>query len=369
MKKKCTLSAERQTMLAGYVEYLCEKQMHYDTRAKHMEAVLLFLHKAESVNRKGWRHYAKDNAEIIARCPWTAAAVCAFLSLNGMGRKNLGKNRERIIDRIDKRNERQERLVSDFVNWLMSSRDYSESTIKIYTSSLRDYFSYFDTFGQENVRQYINQVENDGKSPKTIRIRITCLEKFGEYLKKPVKIRRPKIQMSLSTENIPSEIEYKRMLDWAEKNKPSTAFIIKAMATTGCRVSELVQFTYEMILQGTAILKGKGSKYRRFFFTKELQKESAGKTGYVCINKKGRPLSTRGVNYKLRQAARFSGVEESKAHAHAFRHFFAKKFLKKTKDVVGLAELLGHGSVDTTRIYLQKSLEEQRNDIDKIVDW
>jgi site-specific recombinase XerD len=56
-------------------------------------------------------------------------------------------------------------------------------------------------------------------------------------------------------------------------------------------------------------------------------------------------------------------------HAHAFRHFFAKMFLKKTKDIIQLADLLGHGSVDTTRIYLQKSYDEQQRDFNKNVTW
>ena len=58
-----------------------------------------------------------------------------------------------------------------------------------------------------------------------------------------------------------------------------------------------------------------------------------------------------------------------KAHCHAFRHFFAKQFLSKTKDVIQLAEILGHESVDTTRLYLQKSKAEQARDINKYITW
>ena len=63
------------------------------------------------------------------------------------------------------------------------------------------------------------------------------------------------------------------------------------------------------------------------------------------------------------------GIDSKKMHAHAFRHFFAKMFLKKTKDVIQLADLLGHGSVDTTRIYLQKSYDEQQREFNKNVTW
>ena len=64
-----------------------------------------------------------------------------------------------------------------------------------------------------------------------------------------------------------------------------------------------------------------------------------------------------------------AGVDRSKMHPHAFRHFFAKMYLKNSKDVIQLADILGHGSVDTTRIYLQKTKQEQMKDINKNVKW
>ena len=80
-------------------------------------------------------------------------------------------------------------------------------------------------------------------------------------------------------------------------------------------------------------------------------------------------VSDRGLNERLKRIGDKLGIAKEKMHPHAFRHFFAKMYLKKTKDVVGLAELLGHGSVDTTRIYLQKSYDEQKREIDRAVTW
>lgn len=65
----------------------------------------------------------------------------------------------------------------------------------------------------------------------------------------------------------------------------------------------------------------------------------------------------------MQEWGRKCGIDKSKMHPHAFRHFFAKMYLKKNKDVVQLAELLGHGSIDTTRIYLQKSYDEQKENL------
>lgn len=121
-------------------------------------------------------------------------------------------------------------------------------------------------------------------------------------------------------------------------------------------------------------MKGKGNKYRRFFFQKQLQQEAKayakehGKTGLFAVGKFG-PFTQRGFSQHLKAWGKHCGIDSRKMHAHAFRHFFAKMFLKKNKDVIQLADLLGHGSVDTTRIYLQKSYDEQKRDFNRNVTW
>ena len=146
------------------------------------------------------------------------------------------------------------------------------------------------------------------------------------------------------------------------------------MGTTGARLSEFQQFTWEDIISGEVTLKGKGNKYRRFFFQKQLQQEAKiyakeyGKTGIFAVGRFG-PITQRGFSQHLKAWGKHCGIDSRKMHAHAFRHFFAKMFLKKNKDVIQLADLLGHGSVDTTRIYLQKSYDEQKKDFNRNVTW
>ncbi len=146
------------------------------------------------------------------------------------------------------------------------------------------------------------------------------------------------------------------------------------MGTTGARLSEFQQFTWEDIISGEVVLKGKGNKYRRFFFQKTIQQEAKvyakeyGKTGIFAVGRFG-PITQRGFSQHLKAWGKHCGIDSKKMHAHAFRHFFAKMFLKKTKDIIQLADLLGHGSVDTTRIYLQKSYDEQQRDFNKNVTW
>lgn len=369
--KKTQLTQDKQLILAEYVQSLTTTSVGYDFRGKYIDGVYRFLESAEEVSRRGWKRWKKSHAEELIYMPWIQDAVCNMLASRGIGfrpQKEMASKR-RYIDKLEKRDVRQTETINNFLLWLNNEKEYSPNTLRIYSFSVRDFFSYFDEFNQDNARRYIATLEEKGNNPKTIRLRITSIERLGEYLKKPVKLKRPKIQKTLSVENVPTENEYNKILDYCDKNTPKWAYIIRLLGTTGCRVSELIQFTYEHIQAGTCDLKGKGAKYRRFFFTKQMQEGAKGKSGYVCTNRYGLQMSKEGVRNGLQTIGKKCGVAKEKMHPHAFRHFFAKMYLKKTKDVVALSEILGHGSVDITRIYLQKSYDEQKREIDRVVNW
>ena len=135
-----------------------------------------------------------------------------------------------------------------------------------------------------------------------------------------------------------------------------------------------MKLSWEDVANGEVVLKGKGSKFRQVFFQKSLQQEvreymkETGKTGHLCNGRYG-PMTDKGFSERLKSWGDHLGIARSKMHAHAFRHFFAKQYLKKNKDVTQLAELLGHNSLDTTMIYLQKSHDEQKRDFNRNVTW
>ena len=91
-------------------------------------------------------------------------------------------------------------------------------------------------------------------------------------------------------------------------------------------------------------------------------------SGFVAVGKCGK-ITGRGLGENLKRWGNAVGISSDKMHPHAFRHFFAKMYLKKTKDVIQLADILGHSNIDTTRIYLQKSYDEQRQDFNHNVNW
>jgi len=123
-------------------------------------------------------------------------------------------------------------------------------------------------------------------------------------------------------------------------------------------------------------LYSKGGKVRRIYFPEQLRLEvlpwletQGRSSGFVFINQRGEKITPRGINGQLKTLARRYHIPEDTVYPHSFRHRFAKNFLEKFNDISLLADLMGHESIETTRIYLTKTSGEQRKLIDKIVTW
>lgn len=359
-----------------YIDYMSHSNKTYSAVGRYLMQVRDFLESGHPVTRKGYRDYIKDIACDLANKPYAREAICDFL--NQIGVKNASKNYERRLKPLEKLSdisERNKKLLNDFVYHLTQNEDYSPHTLTLYSNSIKKFFLYANEFSVDNCKRFVSMLETEGFSPQTIRLRITALEKFSRWLKKPIELKRPKFKRKLNTENVPTEAEYNRLLEFlSSRPNRDYYFFIKILATTGARVSEFFQFRWEDILAGEVTLRGKGNKYRRFFFNKGLQDEvksyvkEAGKQGYVAVGRFGR-ITQRGLCQNMKSWGDHCSIDRCKMHPHAFRHFFAKMFLKKNKDVIQLADLLGHGSVDTTRIYLQKSYAEQKRDFNRCVTW
>ena len=89
----------------------------------------------------------------------------------------------------------------------------------------------------------------------------------------------------------------------------------------------------------------------------------------MFLNKEGKQITTRGIAHQLKALAEKYKMNLNVVYPHSFRHRFAKNFLEKRKDIALLADLMGHESIETTRIYLRKTSEEQQEIVDKLVDW
>ena len=92
-------------------------------------------------------------------------------------------------------------------------------------------------------------------------------------------------------------------------------------------------------------------------------------SGYIFLNRFGQRITTRGIASQLKHFAEKYGMNKEVVYPHSFRHRFAKSFLERCNDIAFLADLMGHESIETTRIYLRKTATEQREIVDTIVDW
>ena len=153
-------------------------------------------------------------------------------------------------------------------------------------------------------------------------------------------------------------------------------FVVRFLAATGARISELLQLKVEHIRRGYLDLYTKGGKLRRIYIPQALQQE-AGKwlagqkmtSGFVFLNRQGQRITARGVSAQLKKLAVRYGIDPDVVYPHSFRHRFAKSFLDRCGDIAFLADLMGHESIETTRIYLRKTATEQRAIVDRVVDW
>ena len=360
----------------GYVSHLYQTRKTYETIGKTIKAVKDFLESEYPASRSGYKSYMKANAMALADCYYVKEALCGFLDYLGKGYSRTRKTKDvKPLEKLSEVSEKNKKLISDFIYYLTQEEDYSPHTLELYSVSVKKYFEYANEVSVDNYKRFVKMLEDKGFSPQTIRLRITVLERFSKWMKKPVELKRPKFKRKLNTENVPTETEYNRLLDYLRTcPNRDRYFFIKILATTGARVSEFFQFRWEDILSGEVTLKGKGNKYRRFFFSRKLQEEvkayvkEHNKTGYVAVGKCGK-LTQRGLCQAMKEWGDKCGIDRCKMHPHAFRHFFAKMYLKKNNDVIQLADLLGHGSIDTTRIYLQKSYEEQKREYNRSVTW
>ena len=368
------MNSDRQKILTDYISYIYTTGRTYDTVGKYIKHVTDFLEMAKEVNRRGYLNYKRENADVMVRHSLMCSAICDLLSYLNIG---YGKREKAVkpLEKLDVISDKNKKQLNDFIVWLTDNNDYSSHTVDIYYTSMKKYFEYANEVNMDNCRRFIKSLEEEKLSPATIRLRITAIEKFSKWMKKPIELKRPKMKRKLDISNVPTENEYNRLLEYLKtKLNKDYYFFIKVLGTTGARLSEFQQFTWEDIAIGEVVLKGKGNKYRRFFFQKQLQREvkdyikETGKSGTLAVGRYG-PLTQRGFSQHLKAWGKHCGIDSKKMHAHAFRHFFAKMFLKKNKDVIQLADLLGHGSVDTTRIYLQKSYDEQKKDFNRNVTW
>ena len=182
-----------------------------------------------------------------------------------------------------------------------------------------------------------------------------------------------KCQRKIFSESELTEGEFRALVAQAHREGDrQTAMLLTAMSVSGVRVSEVRFLTVEAARERMAVIRLKG-KTRQIPLGNRLCKELlafAGaekiSTGPIFRGRGGRPLDRRRVWEKMKKLCRGAGVDPKKVHPHALRHLFARLFYAITRDIAKLADLLGHGSIETTRIYIMTSGSEHRTILDRL---
>ena len=253
----------------------------------------------------------------------------------------------------------------------------AENTIAAYNYAVNDFRSKYKEVTKKNLLLYKAYLLETFK-PKTVNLRIQALNKYLDYIGKPrMRLKSVKVQQKSYLENVISNADYVFLKNkLKEDGNDEWYFVVRYLAATGARVSELIQIKIEHVNAGYFDIYTKGGKVRRLFIpkiliqeTKTWLKDSGRETGYLFLNRFGERITTRGIAQQLKNYAVKYKLNPKVVYPHSFRHRFAKNFLEKYNDIALLADLMGHESIETTRIYLRRTSTEQKQIVDKVVIW
>ena len=236
----------------------------------------------------------------------------------------------------------------------LESKNLTQNTISAYLFTVKQFKSKYNSISKKSINSYKVWLIDNYK-PKTVNLRLQGINCYLEFIgKSDLKTQFIKIQQKTFLENVISEADYEYFKSSLKKdNELFWYFVVRFLGATGARISELLQIKIEHITQGYLDLYSKQISFKFKFF----------------LNKYGKRMTTRGISGQLKKFAEKYGIDKKIIYPHSFRHRFAKNFLEKYNDIALLADLMGHESIETTRIYLRKTTTEQKEIVDTIIDW
>ena len=263
-----------------------------------------------------------------------------------------------------------------FRAWL-EEQEYSSSTAQKYVHDVSVLAGYAkgkirDRTHLNGFKTHLEAAQYSGSSINSMLAAVNC---FLAFLGCDWKLRYVKVQRQtfLAEYKELTQQEYERMTKAAENSGDRRlAMLLQTICALGIRVSELSAITVESLDTGEAVIKNKG-KLRRILIPNGLVaklraycKEKGIECGAIFVTRTGRPLDRSNIWKMLKKLAVLAKVAAKKVFPHNLRHLFARTYYQKFKDVVRLADILGHSSIDTTRIYTARSGYEERRQLDQL---
>lgn len=266
--------------------------------------------------------------------------------------------------------------LDDFRTYL-EFHNKSANTIRAYLFTLRQFYELYPVMNPEHLLLYKCYLIDHYK-PQTVNLRIRAMNCYVEFLKLPYsKLLMIKHKTPSFLENVISLADYEYLKNCLLRDgKMNYYFAVRLMAGTGLRISELVQMRVEHIWSGYIELHSKGNRTRRVYIPKSIRYpclkwllESGHTSGDLFVNRSGERITANGIRSQLNHFAILYNLDPAVVHPHAFRHLFAKNFIERCSDIAMLSDILGHESIETTRIYLHRSSSEQQKIFNDVVNW
>ncbi len=245
----------------------------------------------------------------------------------------------------------------------LKNEERSVATIEKYVRDVKCFIEYIvqKTLCKQSVLEYKAMLSTSYAvaSANSMIAAMNCFLRFcgcHEFCVKQFKMQR---KVYCSEEKELTRAEYLRLLDAAnKKHNERLNLIIQTICGTGIRVSELEYITVEAVECGEAVVNCKG-KNRRIFIVPELRKkllryakEQQISGGTVFVTRSGKPVSRNNIWREMKSLCEQANVSPGKVFPHNLRHLFARTFYGIEKDIAKLADILGHASINTTRIYI-----------------
>ena len=264
-----------------------------------------------------------------------------------------------------------ENRIADFSAYLRSE-EKSENTVEKY---LRDVQAFAEYLGGAEITKgkviaYKSRLLAENYAVRSINCMLASLNSLFSFLGwsdckvKSIKLQR---QIYCPEEKELTKAEYMRLVNAAkQKGNERLNLILQTICGTGIRVSELQYITVEAAKRGEAVVSLKG-KTRTVFLVKELRKkllryaaEQNIQSGAIFITRTGKPMSRTNIWREMKGLCEQAEVNPQKVCPHNLRHLFARVFYGIEKDLAKLADILGHSSINTTRIYIISTGDEHR---------
>ena len=260
----------------------------------------------------------------------------------------------------------------------LATEERSHGTIENYLRHVRIFAAWLNgtPATKEQAAGWKEYLISQGYAPTTINSMLAALNGLFRFLGwDECRVKFLKVQRRLfrDASRELTRPEYEHLLETAkERGQDRLVLLMETICSTGIRVSEVCYITVEAAQRGRAEISLKG-KIRTILLPRKLcrkllkyAKKNKTVSGKIFLTRNGTSLSRRQIWAELKHLCKYAGVEPSKVFPHNLRHLFATIFYKACKDIVRLADVLGHSSIETTRIYLVTSGTEHIRQLERL---